>query len=131
MFGYSVAQSLIDFLFGATRSSLWLAGQFQDILIQVRARVLAPVLQAMLAICLGMSVMLVVEAVVLAAISLAVKIMKWKPKKRYKWEEIGGGDEETGRLEYPMVLIQIPMHNEKEVSCENPTSDGDSILIIF
>lgn len=34
--------------------------------------------------------------------------------KKYKWEPIKG-DLEVKSEAYPMVLVQIPMHNEKEV----------------
>ncbi|KAE8683232.1 putative mannan synthase 3 [Hibiscus syriacus] len=37
-----------------------------------------------------------------------------KPEKRYKWEPMKD-DVELGSSAYPMVLIQIPMYNEKEV----------------
>lgn len=80
----------------------------------MRARVIAPALRVMIAMCLAMSVMLVVEVVFMAAVSVVVKLLRRKPEKRYKWEPMGG-DEEMGSLAYPMVLIQIPMYNEKEV----------------
>ncbi|XP_073000593.1 probable glucomannan 4-beta-mannosyltransferase 3 isoform X1 [Typha latifolia] len=80
----------------------------------IRARAVAPVLQAAVAVCLAMSVMLLVEAVAMAAVSLGVKILRLRPEKRYKCEPIKP-DLEEGSLAYPMVLIQIPMYNEKEV----------------
>lgn len=113
--GRSVTESMIESVFGGTGSSLRLASQFQTAWEQVRARVVAPVLRAVIVVCLAMSVMLVVEAVGMAAVSIAVKVLRKKPEKRYKWEEMGGDDEEMGSLEYPMVLIQIPMYNEREV----------------
>lgn len=51
-------------------------------------------------------------------VSLYVKVFKRKPEKIYKWEPIKE-DVELGKLAYPMVLIQVPMFNEKEV---NPTN---------
>lgn len=43
-----------------------------------------------------------------------IKIFRWKPEKKYKWEPMKE-DLEMGNLAYPMVLVQIPMYNEKEV----------------
>lgn len=43
-----------------------------------------------------------------------VKLFGRKPNKRYKWEAIKD-DIELGNSAYPMVLVQIPMYNEKEV----------------
>lgn len=46
---------------------------------------------------------------------LYVKLFKRKPEKVYKWEPMQE-DVEVGHETYPMVLVQIPMYNEKEVS---------------
>ena len=43
-----------------------------------------------------------------------MKVFKRKPERVYKWEPIKE-DVELGTLAYPMVLIQVPMFNEKEV----------------
>lgn len=75
---------------------------------------MAPVLMVLVAACLFMSVMLMVEVTSMATVSLAVKLLRCRPEKRYKWEPIKA-DVETGSLAYPMVLVQIPMYNEKEV----------------
>ncbi|XP_071705636.1 glucomannan 4-beta-mannosyltransferase 9-like [Rutidosis leptorrhynchoides] len=64
--------------------------------------------------CLIMSVMLFVERVYMAIVIVVIKLMRYKLEKRYKWEAIKE-DLELGNLAYPMVLIQIPMYNEKEV----------------
>ncbi|KAF0911805.1 hypothetical protein E2562_012294 [Oryza meyeriana var. granulata] len=63
-----------------------------------------------------MSVMLVVEAAYNSAISIAVRLVGWRPERRFKWEPLGG-DEEKGEdaAAYPMVMVQIPMYNELEV----------------
>ncbi|WZZ04201.1 hypothetical protein YC2023_090122 [Brassica napus] len=45
---------------------------------------------------------------------LYVKLFKRKPEKVYKWEPMQE-DIELGDESYPMVLVQIPMYNEKEV----------------
>lgn len=43
-----------------------------------------------------------------------LKLFGRKPEKRYKWEAMKD-DVELGNSAYPMVLVQIPMYNEKEV----------------
>lgn len=43
-----------------------------------------------------------------------VKLVGRKPQKMYKWEKMKD-DIELGNSTYPMVLVQIPMYNEKEV----------------
>ncbi|CAA3007930.1 glucomannan 4-beta-mannosyltransferase 9-like [Olea europaea subsp. europaea] len=47
-------------------------------------------------------------------VTLSVKLLRQKPEKWYKWEPIKD-DLEEGNLAYPVVLVQIPMCNEKEV----------------
>uniref|UniRef100_A0A6V7QUI1 Glycosyltransferase 2-like domain-containing protein n=1 Tax=Ananas comosus var. bracteatus TaxID=296719 RepID=A0A6V7QUI1_ANACO len=71
--------------------------------------------KAAVALCLAMSVMLVVEKLSMAAVSMLVKILKRKPEKVYEWRPISEDVEMGGSLAYPMVLVQIPMYNEKEV----------------
>lgn len=44
-----------------------------------------------------------------------LKLFGRKPEKRYKWEAMKD-DVELGNSAYPMVLVQIPMYNEKEVT---------------
>lgn len=83
-------------------------------LVRVRSAVIAPVMRAATAICLVMSAMLLAEVVFMAAVSLGVMVLRLRPERRYKWEAIGG-DEEVGSGAYPMVLVQIPMYNEREV----------------
>ncbi|KAK8931352.1 putative mannan synthase 4 [Platanthera zijinensis] len=109
--GLSVSSSL-DLIFQSA------AGSVPDKLIYawnlVRMKALAPVLTVLVAACLVMSVMMIVEVSSMASVSLAVKLLRRRPDKRYKWEPIKS-DEETGSLAYPMVLVQIPMFNEREV----------------
>lgn len=42
------------------------------------------------------------------------KLLRRKPEKLYKWEAMQE-DVEAGSENYPKVLVQIPMYNEKEV----------------
>ncbi|CAM8973389.1 unnamed protein product [Rhodiola kirilowii] len=61
-----------------------------------------------------MSVMLFVERVYMGIVITFIKLFGRKPEKRYKWEPIRD-DEELGNSSYPMVLVQVPMYNEREV----------------
>lgn len=80
----------------------------------VRERVIIPMLNIAVILCLIMSIMVFVEKVTMGAVSLYAKIFRRRPERIYKCDPIAG-DEETGNLEYPMVLVQVPMYNEKEV----------------
>ncbi|KAK1260768.1 putative mannan synthase 9 [Acorus gramineus] len=85
--------------------------------VEVRAKVVAPLMRVVVWVCLAMSVMMFVEALFMGLVSLVVKVLKMRPEKRYRWEAMRGDDDdaEMGHCEFPMVLIQIPMYNEKEV----------------
>ncbi|TXG73698.1 hypothetical protein EZV62_002277 [Acer yangbiense] len=61
-----------------------------------------------------MSLMLFMERVYMGIVIILVKIFWKKPEKRYNWEAIQD-DEELGSTNFPFVLVQIPMFNEKEV----------------
>ncbi|CAN6293627.1 unnamed protein product [Urochloa humidicola] len=76
--------------------------------------------------CLAASAMLVAEAAYMGLASLlAAAATVWgRPGRRYRWEPMpggGDGDVEAGpeaaatEAEFPMVLVQIPMYNEREV----------------
>ncbi|PIA43397.1 hypothetical protein AQUCO_01900048v1 [Aquilegia coerulea] len=73
-----------------------------------------PLLKMLLLLCLVMSVMLLIDRVYMGFVVVLVKLFGRKPEKRYKWEPIRDSLE-IGNSAYPMVLIQIPMFNEKEV----------------
>lgn len=91
-----------------------IAGQIGLIWEQVKAPVIVPLLRVAAFLCLVMSVMLFVEKVYLAVVIVAVKLSGSRPEKRYKWEPIHE-DLELGNSAFPMVIVQIPMYNEKEV----------------
>ncbi|KAH7656355.1 Glucomannan 4-beta-mannosyltransferase protein [Dioscorea alata] len=80
----------------------------------VRVTLVVPLLRLAIFLSLATTVMILVEKVFAGIVSLVVKIFSLKPEKRYRWEPMRP-DLETGNLAYPMVLIQIPMYNEKEV----------------
>ncbi|XP_008804385.1 glucomannan 4-beta-mannosyltransferase 9 isoform X1 [Phoenix dactylifera] len=81
---------------------------------QIKAPVIVPLLRLTVFLCLAMSVMLFVEKVYMAVVIVIVKLLGKRPEKRYKWEPMRD-DLELGNSAYPMVLVQIPMYNEKEV----------------
>ncbi|CAN6201063.1 unnamed protein product [Urochloa humidicola] len=96
---------------------------------QLKSPVVVPLLRLAVAACLAMSVMLFAEKVYMAAVVLAARLLGRRPEQRYRWEPIGDGagggvdgDLESGggggnaaACYYPMVLVQIPMYNEREV----------------
>eukprot|EP01018_Ginkgo_biloba_P038623 Gb_34853 [translate_table: standard] len=80
----------------------------------IRAPIVAPLLNMAIYICLVMFVMLFIERICMAVVIVLVKVFGKSPKKRYKWEPIKD-DVEIGNNVYPMVLVQVPMYNEREV----------------
>ncbi|KAJ6801239.1 putative mannan synthase 3 [Iris pallida] len=113
----SVQLSTAGAVRGAVRSAdASIPDELREVLVVVRSKVIAPVLRVAVAACLVLSAMLLAEVLWMAAVSAAVLVLRWKPERRYTWREIGGGgDLEAGNGAYPMVLVQIPMFNEKEV----------------
>ncbi|XP_038989270.1 glucomannan 4-beta-mannosyltransferase 9 [Phoenix dactylifera] len=81
---------------------------------QIKAPVIVPLLRLAVFLCLAMSLMLFVEKVYMAVVIVILKLFGKCPEKRYKWEPMRD-DLELGNSAYPMVLVQIPMYNEKEV----------------
>lgn len=92
-----------------------ITGQLGMIWELVKAPVIVPLLQLAVYICLLMSVMLLCERVYMGIVIVLVKLFWKKPDKRYKFEPIHD-DEELGSSNFPVVLVQIPMFNEREVS---------------
>ncbi|XP_074559727.1 glucomannan 4-beta-mannosyltransferase 9-like isoform X2 [Curcuma longa] len=91
-----------------------IAGQMATIWWQIKAPLIVPLLRVAVFLCLAMSIMLVAEKVYMAAVIAFIKLRGRRPEKVYKWEPISD-DLELGSSAYPMVLVQIPMFNEKEV----------------
>ncbi|KAK8975507.1 hypothetical protein V6N11_034516 [Hibiscus sabdariffa] len=81
---------------------------------QIKAPLIVPLLRAAVVICLTMSLMLFIERVYMGIVITFVKLFGRKPEKRYKWETLKD-DAELGNSAFPMVLVQIPMFNEREV----------------
>ena len=82
---------------------------------QVRQPVVVPVLRWTVGVCLAMSVMLFAEKVYMGIVILLIRVFGKRPQKQYKWEPMKELDVELGNSAYPMVLVQIPMYNEREV----------------
>lgn len=85
-----------------------------------RAAAVAPVLAAASWACLALSAMLLADAVFLAAASLLAPRGRYRAAGPAAAAEENGDEEASGRAVgggggYPMVLIQIPMYNEREV----------------
>lgn len=91
-----------------------LTSQMSIVWAQLKAPLIVPALKIAVFICLLMSVMLFIERVYMGVVISLVKLFGRKPEKRYKYEPLKD-DVELGNSSYPMVLVQIPMYNEKEV----------------
>uniref|UniRef100_M8BPQ4 Glycosyltransferase 2-like domain-containing protein n=1 Tax=Aegilops tauschii TaxID=37682 RepID=M8BPQ4_AEGTA len=83
---------------------------------QVRAPVIVPLLKLAVAVCLLMSVLLFLERLYMAVVIVGVKLLGRRPERRYKCDPICEDDDpELGSAAFPVVLVQIPMFNEREV----------------
>ena len=92
-----------------------ITSQFGLIWQVLREPLIVPVLKVLVVVCLGMSIMLFIERVYMGVVIVFVKLLGKKPNKSYKCEPLKD-DIEVGNSAYPMVLVQIPMYNEKEVT---------------
>ena len=81
---------------------------------QIKAPLIVPLLRLAVFLCLIMSVMMFIERVYMGIVITLVKLFGRKPEKRYKCEPMKD-DIELGNSCYPMVLVQVPMYNEREV----------------
>ncbi|XP_066351904.1 probable glucomannan 4-beta-mannosyltransferase 11 isoform X2 [Miscanthus floridulus] len=102
------------------------AAQCASLWAHARALLLVPAVRLLVFLSLAMTVMILVEKLFVCAVCLVVRAFRLGPHRRYRWEPIsasadGGGDEESGHgagggeAKHPMVLVQIPMYNEREV----------------
>ncbi|KAH9627049.1 hypothetical protein KSS87_023737 [Heliosperma pusillum] len=89
-------------------------GQIGLIWDHTKSPLIVPLLRLMVVICSIMSVMLFIERLYMGVVIILVKLFAKKPEKKYKWEPLKE-DVELGNSNYPMVLVQIPMFNEREV----------------
>ncbi|KAF7818729.1 glucomannan 4-beta-mannosyltransferase 9 [Senna tora] len=104
--------TVIPDAFQGTRDDI--TTQFGFIWSQIKMPLVVPLLRIAVFLCLIMSLMLFVERVYMGIVITFVKLFGRKPEKRYKWEPMKD-DIELGNSAYPMVLVQIPMYNEREV----------------
>ena len=106
------SSTILDAFQGARHD---ITGQISFVWEQTKAPlIIIPTLRFLVVVCLAMSVMLFIEKVYMGIVITFVKLFKRKPEKRHKWEPIRD-DLELGNSAYPMVLVQIPMYNEREV----------------
>lgn len=83
--------------------------------LEIRAKYLAPPLQSLTNVCIVLFLIQSVDRVVLVLGCLWIKIKGIKPVASVDYEKKGDLDSESGGEVFPMVLVQIPMCNEREV----------------
>jgi beta-mannan synthase len=88
--------------------------QLLNLWLSVRGPLVAPVLQFAINVCLVMVTMLFVERIFMCGVMVFIKLLRRTPESVYKFEPLRD-DLEFGNSSYPMVLVQIPMYNEREV----------------
>ncbi|KAF0935219.1 hypothetical protein E2562_031256 [Oryza meyeriana var. granulata] len=82
---------------------------------QVRTELLVPLLRGAVVMCMVLSVIVLAEKVFLGVVSAVVKVLRRRPARLYRCNPVVVEDAEAGSASFPMVLVQIPMYNEKEV----------------
>ncbi|XP_020090898.1 probable mannan synthase 6 [Ananas comosus] len=82
---------------------------------QIRGAVLVPLLRVVVIACTVMSIVVLMEKVFIGLVSLYMKVFRRRPENVYKCDAIVAADAENGAAAFPMVMVQIPMYNEKEV----------------
>lgn len=87
--------------------------------LHVRVNYLAPPLQSFTNLCIVLFLIQSVDRVILVFGCFWIKFRRVKPKAAMEYKTTSSNDEEEGSTEnvedYPMVLLQIPMCNEREV----------------
>ncbi|KAL1557660.1 Glucomannan 4-beta-mannosyltransferase 2 [Salvia divinorum] len=91
-----------------------IAGQIGLLWELIKAPLIVPLLTVCVYICLAMSIMVFIERLYMGVVIVLVHLFWKKPEKRYRYEPMKD-DLESGNGGYPIVLVQIPMFNEKEV----------------
>ncbi|KAJ0714425.1 putative glucomannan 4-beta-mannosyltransferase [Helianthus annuus] len=95
------------------KSAYDFSGSFTDMWRDMRVSMVIPPLTVAICICVTMSIMMFIERVYMTVVLLLVKFTGKKKYTQYKLEALKEDLEQNRR--YPMVLVQIPMFNEKEV----------------
>lgn len=80
----------------------------------IKAPLIVPLLNLGVYLCLLMSLMLLAERLYMGIVIVLVKLFWKKPHTRYNFQPLID-DEELAGSNFPVVLIQIPMFNEREV----------------
>ncbi|KAF8014674.1 hypothetical protein BT93_H0473 [Corymbia citriodora subsp. variegata] len=83
--------------------------------LEIRATYLAPPLQTLTNVCIVLFLIQSVDRVVLVLGCIWIKIKGIKPVASVDYEKKEDLESESGDEVYPMVLVQIPMCNEREV----------------
>ncbi|KAK4409038.1 Glucomannan 4-beta-mannosyltransferase 2 [Sesamum angolense] len=107
----SAKSVVIEWVMGSTADIKGKIGPVWEI---VKGFFVVPLLRFALYICLVLSFLLFVEWVHMMFLAALAKISRKRPGKRYKWEPMKD-DLENGSVDFPMVLVQIPIYNEIEV----------------
>ncbi|KAK9072801.1 hypothetical protein SSX86_009238 [Deinandra increscens subsp. villosa] len=95
------------------KSAYDFTGSFTDMWRDMRVSIVLPPLTVALCICVVMSIMMFIERVYMTVVIVLVKITGKKKYTQYKLEALKEDLEQSRN--YPMVLVQVPMFNEKEV----------------
>lgn len=106
------AKTFLPEAFQGTRNDI--AGQIGLMWELIKAPLIVPLLRLGVYVCLTMSLMLFIERLYMGIVIILVKLFWKKPEKRYNYEPIRE-DLEIGNSAFPVVLVQIPMFNEREV----------------
>nr|GEW85602.1 nucleotide-diphospho-sugar transferase [Tanacetum cinerariifolium] len=112
MENYSRFANLLESFPNISGGDIW--EQIIAIWTQLKAPLVVPLLTISLTICLVLSIMLFIEIVYMGLVVGFIKLFRKTTEKRYKYESFKD-DIELGSSAYPLVLIQVPMFNEKEV----------------
>ena len=91
-----------------------IAGMLTDVWQKKRVTVIVPILNVALCICVAMSIMLFIERLYMTCVILGIKFLGKKRYTKYRLDALKG-EVEKKKKEYPKVLVQIPMYNEREV----------------
>lgn len=86
------------------------AAQCASLWAHARALLVVPAVRLLVALSLAMTVMVLAEKLFVCAVCVAVRALRLGPHRRYRWEPIA-----AAAVGYPVVLVQIPMYNEREV----------------
>lgn len=110
----------------------------------MRSSVVVPAVRAAVVLCLVMSVMMLIEKLSMGFISLFAKLARLSADRARRWQPlslVSVPDEEMGMefghhqlqqqsSSFPIVLVQIPMYNEKEVPRSSISIPAPSLELV-